>query len=181
MKSGRTIAEKRERLEKASERTEAHKKIKQRQVSRVIFTVLGFALVAGALVYLGIFFIGGSEDHPTIATTVVSYEPTIEVIDEDASTTGHQISARMREYIGMLESDLKELGYTPVKAVVPLGSIREVDFYLDGYSGYLKAITDRGTGVTAEDADRMLRYLAGEGVTDFHYIDLRLDGKAYWK
>ena len=181
IKSGRTIAEKREPLEKASERAEAHKKIKKRQISRVVLTVLAFVLVALLLFGFGNFFVSSGEEHPTVVTTVASFEPTIEIIDEDAGSIGHQISTRMKEYIGMLESDLRELGYTPTKAVVPTGSIREVDFYLDGYTGYLKTIIDRGTGVTAEDADRMLRYLKNEGITEFQYIDLRLDGKAYWK
>jgi hypothetical protein len=181
MKSGRTIAGKRERLEKAAERTEAHKKIKKRQISRVIITLLAFFLIAAGLVYLGTFFVNNPDVNPTVATTVATFTPTIEIVDQDASATGHQISTRMKEYIGMLEVDLKELGLTPTKAVIPTGSIREVDFYLDGYTGYLKTIIDRDAGVTAEDADRMLRSLASIEVTDFQYIDLRVDGKAYWK
>ena len=181
LKSGRTIAEKREKLEKASERAEAHKKIKQRQIGRMALTVLGFAAIAAGLIYIATFFVNNPDANPTVVTTVTTYAPTIEVIDQDATATGHQISARMKEYIGMLEVDLKELGYTPIKAVIPSGSIREVDFYLEGYTGYLKTIIDRGTGVTAEDADRMLRYLAQQEITDFQYIDLRIDGKAYWK
>ena len=181
LKSGRTIAEKREKLEKASERAEAHKKIKQRQIGRMVLTTMGFLAIAAGLIYIATFFVNNPDVNPTVATTVASFEPTIEIIDEDATATGHQISARMKEYIGMLESDLRELGYTPRKAVIPTGSIREVDFYLENYDGYLKTIIDRGTGVTAEDADRMLRYLASIDVTDFQYIDLRIDGKAYWK
>lgn len=181
LKSGRTIAEKREKLEKASERAEAHKKIKQRQIGRMVLTALGFLAIAAGLIYIGTFLVNNPDANPTVATTVASFEPTIEIVDEDATIAGHQISTRMKEYIGMLETDLKELGYTPKKAVIPTGSIREVDFYLDGYTGYLKTIIDRGTGVTAEDADRMLRYFEREGITEFQYIDLRIDGKAYWK
>jgi hypothetical protein len=178
---GRTIGEKREKLETNSERTAAHKKIRQRQISRIIFTVLGFAIVALLLFYVGVFFIGEKEDNPTVATTVVTYQPSIEIIDEDATATGGHISSRMKEYIGMLEEDLRALGITPTKAVIPTGSIREVDIFIEGYTGYLKTIIDRGSGVTAEDAERMLRYLASIGVADFQYIDLRIDNKAYWK
>ena len=183
MVSGRTIAEKREHLETASERLAAHKKIKQRQASRIIFTVLGFAAIAASLFYLGTLIVGGSatSSTPTVATTVVTYKPSIEVIDEDANATGGYMSSRMSEYIGMFEEDIRAYGYVPVRAVIPTNSIREVDFYLDGYSGFIKTTIDRGTGVTAEDTDRLLRYLAGQGITTFQYIDVRLDGKAYWK
>lgn len=178
---GRTIGEKREKLETNSERTAAHKKIRQRQISRIFFTILGFAAVALLLFYIGVFFIGEKDENPTVATTVTSYQPTIEIIDEDATSTGGHLSSRMKEYIGMLEEDLRALGITPTKAVIPTGSIREVDIFIEGYTGYLKTIIDRGSGVTAEDAERMLRYLASIDVDDFQYIDLRIDNKAYWK
>jgi hypothetical protein len=42
-------------------------------------------------------------------------------------------------------------------------------------------IVDRDPAVSVEDADRMLRYLAEQGVSDFRYIDVRIDRKAYWK
>lgn len=181
--SGRTIGERREHLETASERTAAHKKKKQKQNLRVFFTVVGFAFVIVLLVLI-ISSLFSGEEKGTVAlntTIVVPYSPTIEVIDEDAASTDSEITSRMKEYIGQAEVDFRELGYTPIKAVIPSGAIREVDFYLDGYSGYIKLIIDRGTGVSVEDADRMIRYLESIGVTDFTYIDVRLEGKAYWK
>ena len=105
----------------------------------------------------------------------------IEIVDESANSTGGKITSRMSNYIGLLELDLKSYGLTPTKAVIPGGAIREIHVYLDGYTGYLKATIDRGAGVTAEDADRMLRYLQGQGIADFEYIDLRIDGRAFWK
>ena len=83
--------------------------------------------------------------------------------------------------IRMVENALKAYGYQPVKAVIPVNGIREVDIYLDGRPGYLKTTIDRGSGVTAEDADRMLRYLEGQGITTFEYIDVRIDGRAFWR
>lgn len=87
----------------------------------------------------------------------------------------------MKAYIARAEQDFRDLGYTPVKAVIPTGSVREIDFYLENYSGFIKTTVDRDTAVSVEDADRMLRYLAGQGTTEFTYIDVRLSGKAYWK
>ena len=37
---------------------------------------------------------------------------------------------------------------------------------------------DRGAGVSVEDADRMIKYLNGGG---FEYIDVRVEGKGYYK
>ncbi|MBR2836999.1 hypothetical protein IKE79_01425 [Candidatus Saccharibacteria bacterium] len=184
-RSGRTIAERREKLETASERTDAHKKIRRQQNRRVILTIMGLIVAVAALIGIAKLFMsrGSGEDSAPVATTItVPYAPTIEVMDEGTGKTGTAgLTSRMSEYIGQLEADLRELGLIPVRAVIPAGAVREVDFYLDGYTGHIKTIVDRGTGVTAEDTERMLRYLAGQGVTDFEYIDVRLPGKAYWK
>lgn len=181
LRSGRTIGEQRERLETASERTAKHKKREKKQKARLILTVLGFLGVVALAIFLTIPLFDGREEPTYTPTVVVPYAPTIEVIDEDLMTTGGEITSRMKEYIGQAESDFRELGYTPVKAVIPSGAIREVDFYLDGYTGFIKLVIDRGTGVSVEDADRMIRYLESIGVTDFAYIDVRIEGKAYWK
>ena len=181
LKSGRTIASVRERPETTSERLEAKKKIKKRQTFRVGFTVILFLVVAAAvIVAIAIFLKNRAENEAeTTPTTVVkTYKPTIEVVNENA-TSG--ITTRMTEYIGQLETDLRDLSLTPVKAVIPAGAIREVDFFLDGYTGFIKTTIDRGSGVTAEDTERMLRYLKEQGINDFTYIDVRIDGKAYWK
>lgn len=182
IKSGRTIGERRERLETANERLAARKKVKKRQNLRVAFTVIGFLVAAAVIIFFFIKFLQQREvnEAETTPTAVVkTYAPSIEVIDENA--IGGQITARMSEYIGQAEADFKGLGYIPLRAVVPAGAIREVDFYLDGYTGFIKTTIDRGTGVTVEDADRMLRYLASQGVAEFTYIDVRIDGRAYWK
>ena len=181
-KMGRTIGEKRERLETANERAAARKKDKKRQARRVVFTIIGFAGLAGVLIFLCFFFVGSGEPAPVVPTeeAPVSTEPTIEITDEDASS-GSKITNRMRAFVGQAERDFRDLNYKPTKAVVPTGSIREVDFYLYGYTGFIKLYIDRGTAVSVEDADRMIRYLAGQGINDFQYIDVRLAGRAYWK
>ena len=181
-KSGRTIGERREKLETASERTAAHKKNEKKRKFRLVSTIIIFLVGAGILVWLLIFFTTGNKPEDYSPTIEVPYAPTIEVIDEDAAAaTGGSITSRMKEYIGQAEADFRELGYVPVKAVIPKGAIREVDFYLDGKPGCIKLIIDRGSGVSVEDADRMLRYLESSGINEFSYIDVRIDGKAYWK
>ncbi len=186
MRRGHTIAEKRERPETSSERLAVHRKIKRQQISRTIITIFGFVVILG--IFIGIAVILSASHHPdedgntaTSATITVPYSPTIEVIDEDTGSGTKHITSRMKEYIGQAEVDFRELGYTPKKAVIPSGAIREVDFYLADIPGYIKLTIDRETGVSVEDADRMIRYLKAEGVTDYQYIDVRLDRQAYWK
>ena len=181
IKSGRTIGERRERLETASERASAHKKIKIKKRLRITTITALFAIGLVVTIIVIINLIPNGSEPPVSNTIIVPYSPTIEVIDEDVGITGGRITSRMSEYIGQAEADFRELGYQPVKAVIPTGSIREVDFYLEGYPGRIKMLIDRGTGVSVEDADRMLRYLAGQEINEFEYIDVRIDGKAYWK
>ena len=183
-KSGRTIGEAREKLETASERAALHKKNEKRKRLRLVFTIVGFILAIVAIILAVRFFLIGNNGEQGGYQPVIEvpYAPTIEVIDADTSAAaGGGITSRMKEYIGQAEVDFRELGYKPIKAVLPSGSVREVDFYLEGYTGFIQLINDRETGVSIEDADRMIRYLAGIGIGDFTYIDVRIDGKAYWK
>lgn len=183
--SGRTIGEKRERLQTANERAAARKKDKKKAARRVMFTIIGFLVAIGILVFFGWHFL--NREQESIPTAIIDepvsteYQPTIEIIDEDATAAEGKISSRMTTYIGQVERDLRDLGYQPVKAVIPSGSIREVNLYLDGYPGFVKMTIDRGSAVSAEDTDRLIRYLSGQGITEFQYLDVRLPGRAYWK
>ncbi len=183
-KMGRTISEKREVLEKRSEREAARKEDKRRNFIRILCTFLGFAILIAALIFLLFFFVGSGEPEAPaeidVEEVAVTTEPTVEIIDEDAAAGG-QITSRMRAYIGLAEQDFRDLGYTPAKVVIPAGTIREVDFYLDSKPGFVKMTIDRDSAVSVEDADRMYRYLSASGVADFSYIDVRIGGKAYWK
>ena len=181
---GRTIGEKREKLETKNERAAARKKDKQKYWLRVIMVSLGFVILITILIVLAITFLRPDSDQDPITTpepVITEAEPTIEIIDGSTSAAANQITSRMRNYVGLVESDLKSYHYQPTKAVIPAESIREVDFYLEGYNGYFKTTIDRDAGVITEDIDRMLRYLAGQGITDFEYVDVRIDGRAFWK
>ena len=180
-KMGRTIGEKRERLETANERAAARKKDKKKQAFRVSSTTIGFILLILVLLFLGFLFVGNGDPKPIeVPVEKAGYEPTIPITDED-SPAGQHITSRMKSYIGQAERDFRDLGLTPARAVIPAGSIREVDFYLEGRPGFIKMTLDRDTAVSVEDAERMLRYLASIGVENFSYIDVRLDQKAFWK
>ena len=181
-KMGRTIGEKREKLETANERAAARKKDKKKKAVRILLTVVGFLILIGLLIVLAVALIGESkpsDEGGEEQNVTVIYEPSIEVIDED--NPSGQITSRMSSYIGQAEEDFKDLGYKPVKAVIPSGAVREVDFYLEERPGFIKMIIDRGSAVSVEDADRMMRYLESIGVGQYEYIDVRIEGKAYWK
>lgn len=178
--SGRTISEKREKPETANERAEARKKDKMKSTFRVIITIVGFIVLGAILVALYLNFTGNAPIEPEVEVEVNnSYKPTIEIMD--ATGAGGKIPIRTYEFIGRAEHELKALGLKPSRAVLPNGTIREVDFYLEDHSGYIKMTIDRNPAVSAEDADRMIRYLAGQGITDYEYIDVRIDGRAFWK
>lgn len=178
---GRTIAEKRERLETANERAAARNKDKRKKAYRIIVTVVGFATIIVSLLGLYFAFRNAETELAAINSDDQPAKPTIEIIDEESTSTGGHLSSRMIDFINQMSNNLRELGLTPIKAVIPSGSIRQVNFYLDGYTGFVKTTIDRGAGVAAEDVERLLRYLAGQGINDFEYIDVRLDGKAYYK
>lgn len=182
LKSGRTIPGRREQLEKASERAAVHEKIRKKQTFRLLITAAGFIFIIAVIIVLGL---GLSKREPDISgvdssSPAVVYKPTIEIIDEDA-ISGGTVTSRMKDYVGQAEVDFRALGLVPTKAVIPKGAIREVDFYLEDKTGYIKTVIDRGTAVSAEDAKRMLNYLESQGIDDFEYIDVRIEGKAYWK
>lgn len=181
LKAGRTIGEQREKLETANERELARQKDKRKSHFRVFFVSFGFIILAVILMVVYFVFFRGKEYQPVVVEPEPTYQPTIEVVDEDAAATSGKITSRMRDYIGQAEVDFRALGYQPTRAVLPAGAVREIDFYLDGYSGYIKMFIDRPTAVSVEDADRMLRYLSGQGITEFQYIDVRLPHKAFWK
>ena len=172
MKRGQTIVAKRERQESASERMLARKKVRNKRILSVVVVVL-------ILIILTIFGVMGWQvlfkdkviDTKTEATTP---EPTVEIVDE----AGVGVSGRIKEYIAWLEQDFKELGYTVTRVDLPRDKSRELLVSLDGYDGYIKMNIDRGAGVSVEDADRMIKYLNGGG---FEYIDVRVEGKGYYK
>ncbi len=181
IKSGRTIAEKRERLETANERSIARKKDKKKKKFRVFFTSLCFIVLGLALAFLYHNFSSIQASINELTEINDDYTPTIQIIDEDASATDGKITSRMSSFIGQVERDFRDLSYIPVKAVIPTNTIREVDFYLEGYGGCIKTTIDRGSAVSVEDADRLIRYLKAQGINDFTYIDVRIEHKAYWK
>lgn len=174
LKLGRTIVAERDKQETASERLLARKKAKNKKTMSILITI-------GVLLILFIFAAMTVREwlRPKEYTEVVveKYEPTVEILDEDSS---NYITERMKEYIGRVERDFKDAGYTVTKAIIPAGKMREVDIYVEGRNEYYKMNLDRGTAMSVEDAVRMIEYLAKGGI-NASYVDVRIAGKAYYK
>lgn len=153
--------------------------------SRTIIVTAIFVVVLGFLGVLGVAWILNIESLAVVDESVPASEnnlvATIEIVDENANATGGILSKKINQFVAQCEMDFWELGYKVVKAVIPVDAVREIDLYIAGYNGYAKTVTDRGAGVAAEDFDRMVRYLKGIGVEDFEYIDVRTEGKGYYK
>ena len=174
MRVGRTIAQEWERQESESERLAARKKAKNKKIIKVLsfFAVL---IIVGGVIVMEITTWMQNREKYEISKNVP--QPTVEIIDE--SKQG--ITNRIKEYVGQLELDLKDIELSLNRAVVPAGKNREVDIYLNGHDDfYVKLNVDRGTAVSAEDTKRMITYLAEH---DLHpqYVDIRVKGKAYFK
>lgn len=179
-KLGRTIGAKREKLETANERAASRKKDKQKNFVRLVSTICIFAVltvILGSL--LSAFFDREAENADELFFGEDNnIDPTTEIIDEE---NANEITARMKLFIARVEKEFKMLGFETKQAVVPKGGIREVDFYLEGAPGFIKTTIDRNPAITAEDAERMIRYLSEKGITEYTYIDVRIEGKAFWK
>ena len=179
VKIGRTISEKRERMETSSERLENWKKGKRKKTVRVLFVILGFVAVFGIIArYMGT-LVAEKTGEAEQGNVILPEKPNVPVMDLAAGN--HKITSRMNEFIVQAEQDFKELGYQLERVEIPVGSIRQMNFFVKDVAGYIKMTTDRGAAVSVEDADRMIRYLAGQGISQSEYIDVRVEEKGYWK
>jgi hypothetical protein len=104
-------------------------------------------------------------------------EPTVTIVDENV---GQNISTRVKTFVARLEADAKDYSLTVDHVTLPFQKAREILVYFVGRNEYYKMTTERGSTVQIEDAERMMRYLDGKSITP-EYVDLRVEGKAYYK
>lgn len=181
MQAGKTIAAKRERMAPDSERERARRTIRKRKVLSVIAVIL----LAAAMIYLGVRAVSEwiewlSHKEEVI---VIEKEPTVEVISDKTGKLAeeNELSSRVKEYIANLEEEFVLLERKITKVHLPVDKIREIDVEAEGVTGIIKISIDRNPAVSAEDANRMLKYLEGQGINEFEYIDVRVERKGYWK
>lgn len=175
MRLGRTIAAEREHVESESERMMARKKVHRRQTTSVLMVVL-MLVILGLIGYLGMKeMVTPSVEEVTVQD--VKNQIKAQIVDED---NRGQISMRTLNYIRQLEGDLKDLGLEVTKVTLPTGKSRELYVDLATVGAYFKVNTDRDTALTAEDIERMVRYLKERNLQP-KYVDVRIEGKAYFE
>ena len=104
-------------------------------------------------------------------------EPTVPIIDEN---TGDNISARVKSFVVNLEEDLAATNIAIDRVVLPAQKAREIRVFITERGEYYKMSLDRGSAVQAEDLARMRHYLEEKGISP-SYVDLRVEGRAYYK
>lgn len=173
---GRTIAgeafseERKAKLERIKERKRA-----KRKSYGVVFGVLLILALAGIVAghYVAEII---AENNARKAETPLP-EPTVDIADENAST---EISSRVKVFVARLEDDARGEGYEIDHVILPLNKVREMHVFVKGRNEYFKMTVDRSSAVQAEDMGRMIRYLDSKKA-EATYVDLRVEGKAYYK
>jgi len=112
-----------------------------------------------------------------LAAEAVKMEPTVPIIDENA---GNNVSSRVKDFVVDLESDVASSSLRVDRVILPANKARELRIYLSGRTEFYKMSIDRGSAVQAEDMERMVKYLDDNGISP-EYVDLRVEGKAYYK
>ena len=173
---GRTIAgeafsdERKAKLERLKER----KKNKRKNVGIVLGVTLLVALIG---IVIGHYVIDVIEENNAKKVVVEAPEPTVDISDENADT---EISTRVKEFVARLEDDANAEGYPVDHVILPLNKVREIHVFIKDRSEYYKMTIDRSSAVQAEDMGRMIRYLDKKKI-NATYVDLRVEGKAYYK
>lgn len=173
---GRTIAgdaffdERKAKLERLKQR----KKTKRKNVGVVVGILLLVILVGLVISHYITELIAENETKNVV---IQEPEPMVAIADENSGT---DISARVKEFVSRLEKDAKIEGYEVDRVVLPLNKVREIHVYIKKRNEYYKMTIDRGSAVQAEDMGRMIRYLDKKKIKA-EYVDLRVEGKAYYK
>lgn len=172
---GKTIAGATNNARKRNLEHIAARKKQQRKNALIVLSVL-IIIVSVGIVVANYISQKQSEREAELAKEN-PVEPTVAIVDENV---GNNISSRTKVFVARLEADAKEKNLKVDHVVLPFQKAREILIYFDGRKEYYKMTSERGSAVQIEDAERMMRYLDGKGLTP-EYVDLRVEGKAYYK
>lgn len=174
-------------IARRSEREQVRREWQRRRILQIVAALmfvssLGFLVLrAGRELKV---WISEEQMQGTNEKSTEEAQATAIVVDEVTGSTKEDVaksSARLMNTIAELEQSFGERGYKINLVRIPADKLRELDLELEGIRGIIKVSIDRGAGVSAEDADRMIRYLRANGIEEFEYIDVRIARKAYWK
>ena len=150
---------------------------KQRRYKNIA-TVIGALVLIGVIVVVAVnFVVSVVAEREKLLEPTPTPEPTVAIIDENA---GSNVSDRVKEFVVRLENDMKSEGMTIDRIVLPYQKARQIDVYVVGRKEYYKLSIDRDSAVQAEDLGRMSRYLDNKSIS-CEYVDLRVEGKAFYK
>lgn len=109
--------------------------------------------------------------------------PKVQIVDESGVSPdqgGAVVGTRLLGFLGRVVAQAQGRGYSITKAVLPVGTTREVDIYFETITTRVKFSIDRGAGEQMEDTDRSVKYLQSHGI-GAEYIDVRVAGRAAYK
>lgn len=123
-------------------------------------------------------------DETGVAFTRNYYDtPGVQIVDSSGIPTkeGHVIASnRFLGFVGRLVGLIQREGYSVTRITLPPGTTRLVEVGLKDIPYPIRASVDRSAGEQAEDTGRVVRYLTSHGITP-QYVDVRVQGKAYYK
>ena len=173
---GKTIAGATNNARKRNLEHIAARKKQQRKNAFIVLCVL--IIIASVSIFLINYVSKKVAERETVLTEQGGpTEPTVAIIDENA---GNNVSSRAKLFVARLEADAKEYNLKIDHVVLPFQKAREMLVFFDGRKEYYKITSERGSAVQIEDAERMIRYLDSKSITP-EYVDLRVEGKAYYK
>lgn len=150
---------------------------KRRNFKNIATVVLSVALIIVIVVVVINYVSNVIAEREEVIAPPEPLEPTVTIIDENA---GENVSRRVKDFVAYLEEDVALYNLKIDHVVLPLQKAREVDVFIEGRGEFYKMSLDRGSAVQAEDLSRMMQYLDQR---ELHptYVDLRVEGKAYYK
>lgn len=150
---------------------------KKKQIRNAIITVALLGAAIAIVIALAGYFRDLAAEREALIQEDNPLTPTVTIVDENV---GNNLSERAKLFVARLEKDAKDYNLEIDHVVLPYQKARELDIYLKDRGEYYKMTTERGSAVQMEDAERMIRYLDEKGLHP-SYVDLRVEGKAYYK
>ena len=150
---------------------------KRRDVKNIA-TVVGVVLIVILIVVVVANYIANIvAEREAMIAPAPPLEPSTMIVDENL---GENVSRRVKDFVARLEDDVALYNMKIDHVVLPLQKAREIDIYMEGRAEYYKMSLDRDSAVQAEDMHRMTFYLDQKELRP-GYVDLRVEGKAYYK